>query len=262
MKNLLTFMSPTKGMDLYHTKLLKIQIENSLEYWNPGDILFVANFPFEHMGIKSVEIPDLINSQYPENTRAIINSKINIFIYLLENKILNELAWYHDFDAFQVAPLVLPPIPKDLGCVCYGHYPPWIMSYWGKSTGKLGKELKKTEWGYDRRINFGNVFIKPESLDILKMLLEKMDSEGLYEEDAMTLMLDEIPEIEERVQIMNQTYNMGIRCVKDNMRLIDKPLRVVHFPPIHKRWKEKFLPYLPDKLKQRINEEFTDICEP
>lgn len=256
MKNLFTFISPTRSLDDYHQKLIEVQLDNSLQYWNKSDILLAFNFPFEYKGIKSVVIPDLINSQYPKNPRAIICSKVNVFIYLLENKILNELAWYHDFDAFQLADLVLPPITKDLGIVCYGFYPQWIFHYWGKMEGDLGKDLPLTEYGFPRRVNFGNIFIKPESLDIFKVLLEKMDKEGLYEEDAMTLLMDKF---QDRIQIMNQTYNLGIRLLRSNVEIADKPLRIAHFPPSYPKWLNKFRRYLPEDLSKLLDEKFTRV---
>jgi hypothetical protein len=247
-------MSPEHQLDHNHRKMLEIQIDNSLDYWKKEDILFVANFPYEYHGIKSVVIPDLFNSQYPTNPRAIINSKINIFIYIIENKILTDTAFYHDFDSFQLAP-ISENIEKDLGLTCYGIYPPWIFQSWGKSTGKLAKEMKLTEWGYPRRINFGNVFIKPSSLDILKALLKRMDSEGLYEEDAMSIMLDE-GQFEDRVQIMNPTYNIGIRCSRANVTLAEKPVKIAHFPPHNPRWYGKMWHLLSDKLRGMIEERF------
>jgi len=260
MKNLHTFISPVNQMDEYHTKLIKLQIENDLNYWKKEDILFAANFDFKYKGIKSIKVPDLINSQYPENPRAIINSKINVFIWLIENGYVNDTMWYHDFDAFQLAPIDLK-LEKDLGCVCYGIYPSWILNYWGKNKGKLGESPQMNEFGYPRRINFGNVFFKKEALDIFKALLERMDKDKYYEEDAMTIMLEE-GKFLDRVEILNQTYNLGIRCLRDNIKIADKPLKVAHFPPIHKRWREKFRPLLNDKLNKRIDEEFINIYQP
>lgn len=251
----MTFMSPEHQLDHNHRKMLEIQIENSLDYWNPEDIILTMNFPYEYKGIKAIEIPDLFNEQWPANPRAIINSKINIFIYLIENKILTETTFYHDFDSFQIAPIDIK-LEKDLGLTCYGVYPPWIFQSWGKSTGKLAKEMKETKWGYPRRINFGNVFIKPSGLDILKNLLERMDACGLYEEDAMSLMLDEnVNGIEDRVEIMDPGYNIGIRCTKANVKLAEKPI-MAHFPPHNPRWYGKMWFLLSEKLKKLIEDRF------
>jgi hypothetical protein len=247
MKNLLIYISPNHQFNPEHAKMIEVQIENSLDYWDRDDIVLLTNFPYEYKGIKAILGTDnLINSQYWTHPRGIINSKINGIIYLLENKLIDELTWFHDFDAFQLAPLDLPEI-KDIGLVCYGVYPP----------SKLHPLNGRKD--FKHRINCGNIFFKPESLDIFKQLLFKMDSEGLYEEDAFTLMVDaNRNNFMDRVSIMNQTYNLGIRCLKDNIKIADKPLRVSHFPP-HEKWREKFRPILGDKLNSLIDEKFTHI---
>jgi hypothetical protein len=260
MVNLHTYISPDGKMDEKHTKMIKVQIDNALQYWDRKDILWAANFDYEYNGVKTLRIPDLINSQYPENPRAIINSKVNVFIYLLENKILKDAAWYHDYDAFQLAPLDVK-FEKDLGCVTYGIYPQWIFKYWGKGEGKLGENPTMTEFGFPRRINFGSVFFKPEALDIFKALLERMDRDKYYEEDAMTVMLEEGQYLD-RVQIMNPTYNLGIRCLRDNIKIAEKPLKIAHFPPNQERWLAKFQHILPEYLKNRLNAEFTYMDSP
>jgi hypothetical protein len=254
MKNLLTFMSPNGKLDHNHRKMLEIQIENSLDYWKPEDIILAFNFPYEYMGIKAIEVPStLINKQYPANPRAVINSKINIVIYLISNKIITETAFFHDFDSFQLAPIDVK-LEKDLGLTCYGFYPPWIFKHWGKGEGILGGELKETKWGYPRRINFGNFFFNPSSLDILKALLERMDNEGLYEEDAMTIMLDE-GQFEDRVEIMDPGYNLGIRLTRRNVAVAEKNY-MAHFPPQNKRWYGKMWYLLSPKLRKMIEDRF------
>ena len=233
MKNLYTFISPNNKLDNDHRKMLEAQIENSLEYWKSEDIILACNFAYEYKGIKAIELPDLINSQYPENPRAIINSKINVIIYLLENKLIDDFTWYHDFDSWQLAPLDVPPLTdtEDMGVVCYGFYPFKLFSYWGKNRQKLAEITTITEYGFLRRANFGSIFFKPSSLDIFKDILTRMDGDKIYEEDAMSLMLEESEELCQRIRIMNPTYNIGIRCVRTNIEVSAKPIKVVHFPP-------------------------------
>jgi len=236
MKNLLIYISPRKQLNPEHKLMLDVQIENSLDYWKPEDIILAFNFPYEYMGIKAIEVPDLINAQYSENPRAIINSKIDTIIYLLENKIINELTWFHDFDAFQLAPFEVT-MEKDLGLVPYGFYPE-------RNFNPLP--------GVDnlKRINCGNIFFKPESLDIFKKVLEKMNKEGLFEEDAFSLMQDEL---EPRMQIMNQTYNIGSRSIRKNCAISEQPIKVAHFPPHRPQWLRKIKCILPQKLIDLIN---------
>src|SRR3989344_3972047 len=124
MKNLLVYISPDKTYLPEYAKMIEVQIDNSLLFWNKEDIILFTNFPWEYHGIKALVGPDnLINESYATNERGIINSKINAIIYLLENKIIEQLTWFHDFDSFQLAPLDLPPIVGDIGVTCNGIYP-------------------------------------------------------------------------------------------------------------------------------------------
>lgn len=245
MKNLLVYISPNKKFNPEHELMIEVQIDNSLDYWSKDDIILLSNFSYEYHGIKAIVAPDeLINKSYNINERGIINSKINAIIYLLENKIINDLTWFHDVDSFQLAPLDLPPINADLGVTCYGIYPEDRLTPLGNS--------------YKTRTNFGNVFFKPGSLDIFKMLLGRMDKDNLYEEDAMTLMIDEnYNNIAPRVQIMNQTYNIGMRCVRSNIAIADKPLRIAHFPPNNLEVLHRFGRIIPTDLFKMLKDRFT-----
>jgi len=241
MKNLLIYISPDGEFIQKYEWMLEVQIKNSLDYWKKEDIIIVTNFPYEYAGMKSIEVPDLINKQYYKNPRAIMNSKINVIIYLLENKIITEPAWFHDLDAFQIAPLNLT-LDKDLALVCYGVY--------------YDNLLQPLEKEYENRINFGSIFFKPESLDIFKKLLERMDANNRYEEDEMTVMYDE-KIYNDRIKILDQSYNIGTRCTNTNIDLAERPLKILHFPPNKKRWLEKMGRFMPEKVENMLKERFT-----
>lgn len=245
MKNLLVYISPNHKFNPEHELMCEVQIDNSLDFWQKEDILLLTNFPYEYHGVKSIVAPEnLINKSFETNPRGIINSKINAIIYLLENKIIIDQTWFHDFDSFQLLPLDLPEITGDLGVVCYGIYPENRLRPLGKN--------------YEHRVNFGNVFFKPQSVDIFKLLLTKMDETGLYEEDAMTVLLGEnTNNIKSRIDIMNQTYNIGLRCVRSNIAIADKPIRVAHFPPNDERVLHKFTKILPPKLGAMLKAKFS-----
>ena len=110
----MTYVNPSKKFGENDRKMVEIQIDNSLDFWDPKDIMLVTNFPFEYNGIKAIVIPDELCCSVNVKT-----SKIGIIVYLLENRILNELAWVHDLDAFQLAPLDLPPLDRDIGFIDY-----------------------------------------------------------------------------------------------------------------------------------------------
>jgi hypothetical protein len=247
LKNLLIYISPDKKFNPEHELMIQVQIDNSLKFWRKEDIILFTNFPFEYNGIKAIVGPDnLINKSYLTNKRGVINSKVNAIIYLLENKIINGLTWFHDFDSFQLSDLDLPVINGDIGVVCYGIYPQNRLT-------PLGKD-------YKYRVNFGNFFFKPESLDIFKLLLDKMEKDNLYEEDAMTILFAEnYHDISNRVQIMNQTYNIGMRYVRSNIQIAEKPIKIAHFPPHNPKVLKKFSSILPPDLYKMLYEKFTYI---
>lgn len=243
MKNLFSYISPQKRFNPEHRLMVEVQIDNSLDYWDKNDIVLLTNFPFEYHGIKAVVGPDsLINKTYNKKISGIMNSKINSISYLLKQKIITELTWEHDLDCFQIAPLDLPPIEADIGVTGYGIFPESKLVPLGKN--------------YDFRVNFGSVFFKPESRNIYQLLLEKIEKENLFGEDAMTIIIDENPNIRSRIQFMNQTYNIGMRYVRSNIAISEKPIRVLHFPPNNQAALSRFSRIMPKKLSRMLNDRF------
>lgn len=238
MKNLLIYVSPKFKFNIEHELMAEVQIENSLEYWDKKDIILATNFHYEYKGIRSLRIPNLFNSQYPENPRAIINSKVDVIIYLIEQGFVDDTMWFHDTDAFQLSDIQFN-LKKDIGCVTYGNYPKNRLQ-------NLGRD-------YDPRINFGSVFFKKESLDIFKNLLRRMDINKHYEEDEMTIMYESV---KDRVQIMDQAYNIGARNTFENIEISEKPLKVAHFPPNDRKTLDKFQSILPPNLNKLLQERF------
>ena len=246
MKNLLIYINPYHRFNPEHKAMLEVQIDNSLNYWRKEDILLVTNFPYEYNGVKATVVWDnLISKTFYVYPRGIINSEVNVIVYLLENKIINELTWVHDFDAFQVSPFDFTVIKKDLAMTDYGIYPP--------------NKLQSLKGTFNPRINFGSIFFKPASLDIFKLMLERINKDNLYAEDATTLMIKEDNNIRERIQMLNQAYNFGIRCHSDNFKIAERPLKVVHFPPDNPRWLHKFRTLISSQLNSLIDEKFTNI---
>ena len=245
MKNLLVYISPHKRYNPEHEAMIRVQIENSLDYWRPEDIVLFNNFPYEYKGIKAIVEPNLWDKISTTNPKAKNCVKVNAIIYLLENKILTEETWNHDLDAFQLAPLDVK-LTKDMGVVCYGDYP----------TSRLQEIDGRKD--FKNQINFGNVFFKPESLDIFRYLLEMINTKHIYDEDGMTLMIDK-GIYQDRIEVLNRTYNLGIRWLRTNINKAEKPLKIAHFPPNQERWLSKFQSILPNKLKKRLNEELNDL---
>lgn len=218
MKNLLIYISPEKKLNPENEVYIEIQILNSFKYWGRNDILLVTNFPYKYLGVESLVVPDDL---YSEISCCVI--KINTILYLLENKILTETTWFHDTEAWQVAPLEVE-LNKDLGLTDYGWSPKW---------------------------NGGSMFFKPEAIDIFKLWKEKIEELGKDDERTMMeLTKNNVNNINSRIQRLNITYNIGKRHVKDNLERALKPPRVLHFHPFRENLLKKFDQLLPENLKK------------
>jgi hypothetical protein len=222
MKNLLIYLNPEKKFDHETEKYVKIQIENSLDFWRKRDILLVTNFPYEYNGIKAIVVPDNLFFEFEKRA-----SKINAIIYLLENIILTEEAWFHDFEAFQMAPFDM----------------------------NLDKDFAIADYGWKIKWNTGVFFFKPKALDIFKLLQNGMyEHKGNEEPVLWILYKNNLNNIRDRIQKLNITYNLGMRHIEENMAIADKPIKIIHFHPYRHGLFARFKPYLNDKLNKLIQE--------
>lgn len=217
MKNLLIYISPEKKFNAENEVYIKIQILNSFKYWERDDVLLVTNFPYKYLEIESTVVPDDL---YSDISCCVI--KINTILYLLEKRILNELTWFHDTEAWQVAPLEV----------------------------KLEKDLGLTDYGWSQKWNGGSMFFKPESKDIFKLWKEKIEELGKDDERTMMeLTKNNVMGINSRIQRINIAYNIGKRHVEDNLKKAGLP-RVLHFHPFRENLLKKFDHLLPENLKK------------
>ena len=220
MRNLLIFLNPDKKFNEENDKYVRIQIENSLDYWKRDEILLVTNFPYEYMGVKALVVPDNL---YSKISKCII--KINVIVYLLENKLIDELTWFHDTEAWQVAPLDV----------------------------KLDKVLGMTDYGWSPKWNGGSMFFYPEAIHLFTLWKKSIEDNKTDDERALMLLTEKnIDNSANRIQRMNITYNIGKRNVKSNIKIADMPLKVLHFHPYRENLVEKFWEYLPKKLRKLI----------
>ena len=218
MKNLLVYVNPRRSFDEEHDCLARIQIDNSFRLgWKKEDMIMATNFPFEYNGFKSTEIPDdCFCDHWPRS------SKIAGIIHLLQSNIIDELCWFHDFDAFQLNPIVESELGFDRLDVGF------------------------TDYGWKSRWNTGSFFFRPNALDLFVFMLNTLYVFESDEEDALAwLIKHNCGDINERYKKLNITYNIGMNKLDRNVEVADKPLKVLHFHPGKRDLMERFKPLMP-----------------
>lgn len=228
MKNLMTYVNPSRKFGENDGKMVEVQIDNSLDYWKKEDILLVTNFPYVYKGVAALVVPDELCCKVNVKT-----SKIGIIIYLLKNKILEDLTWVHDLDSFQLAPLDLPPLDRDIGFIDYF---------------------------YDPLINTGNIFFKPTALDVFKWINDEIHKWNKVDELVLPKMIQTNKNgILSRFRKLNVTYNVGMRQTERLAEFAEKPVKIAHFPPFEPETLDSFRFLLPPKLTKLLDEKFTHI---
>jgi hypothetical protein len=214
MKNLLVFINPLKtfeGADYYKEIhiLAKLQIDNSLAFgWKREDIMMVTNFPYEYNGVQAIVVPDE-TFDATKNTVSKINGILALFDMGL---ITDELFWFHDFDAFQNAPL---------GEVTLGD-----------------KVLALTNTTVDdSRLSTGVLFFSQSARDLFTQLQQKCQENLVNEEVGLRLLLADQPQLQDQLLLLNISHNFAIRKrpVADQYQQAEKPIKVLHFHPTDKR---------------------------
>ena len=207
MKNLLIYINPIdKKFSKEHETLTKIQIENSLSLgWKKEDIVLVTNFAYEFEGVNSVIVSDY--SVFDQNRSTKIPAILELFKKdLIED---NEIYWFHDHDAFQVTPFEIT-LKKDAGFTTHGAYNPKL-------------------W------NAGSFFFKKTARDVFEDIWKLMNERNSNEQNALTYMWEvNYNKVNEKTEILNQTYNIGIYKIPENTKVSELPLKVLHFHP-HKK---------------------------
>lgn len=220
MKNLLIYINPRKDFDREHKALARIQIDNSLRFWNKADIVLVTNFVYEYNGVKALVLDD---SLYCDHWAQ--SSKINCICHLLYSNIINDLCWFHDFDAYQLSQITMDEFDLD-------------------------DEISAgfTDYGWSKKWNTGSFVFWPGAEDIFWAMQENLYKHRYDEEKAlMALMGDD--NFNDRIKRLNITYNIGMNKVERNLRFATKPLKVLHFHPKKPGLLDKFKPFMDDGLK-------------
>ena len=177
--------------------LLKAQIENSLDIgWQTKDIILLANFDYEFMGVKSVNIS--------LNKECLTGSKMFGMKYLLDNDLVDDVIWAHDLDAWQNVSFSCPEF-KEVGIACYSN----------------------------SKYNGGSVFWVPSSKDIVNDIVETITNNKEHkEEPTLNRLLKK--KYNHRVTNINHTYNLGCSGYVTRYEKSIKPIRCCHMHPTNR----------------------------
>jgi hypothetical protein len=228
MKNLMTFANPAKFFVDHYDLFVRMQIDNTLEMgWSQDDIMLVTNFPYEYRGVEAVILDD---STYCEHRKRA--SKINMICELIKQDILNDVAWFHDFDAWQAEPL----------------------------SDVLDKyDAAFTDYGTNAMWNTGSFFFKPSSVDLFCRIREVMNNNKINEEIALKYITNN-KEFKGRYFKINGTYNHGrMRNTDRTYAAAEKPIKVFHFDPRMNDLYHNVKPLLPIHLNS-LFEHYGFLC--
>src|SRR3989344_4313860 len=221
MKNLMTYINPLREFTEDYAGLVKVQIDNSIRTWDKKDILLVTNFPYSYGGVDSIVVPDNLFCNH--HMRA---SKINVICYMIDNGLIGDICWFHDFDAYQV-----DKFPEDI---------------WGD------KDAAFTDYGFNETWNTGSFFFIPKAKDIFELIRQKMNGRRINEEQALNLLTSRnVGNINKRYLKLNNTYNLGRKRHPElTYEKADKPIKVLHFHPRMEQQYEEVKPLIPDYLME------------
>lgn len=182
--------------------LLKAQIENAIQVgWGHNDIIFLANFAFDFMGVKS-EVIDM-------NTFCLSGSKMFALKWLYDQDRVTETVWSQDIDCWQNCWFDEPEFETDVGCSTYSNW----------------------------KFNGGSIFWKPAARDIVEEVVHRIEAGKEAKEEPMLNKVFKSDEYKDRIAILNYSYNVGCSGFIPRFEKSLKPIRVCHFhPPNNVAW--------------------------
>lgn len=217
MKNLLIYISPTGSFDNPRSDLAsndgeatcKVQIDNSLEFgWKREDIMLVTNFPYEYNGVKAIEVEADFFDRKPQV------SKINAILALFDSGMIEdeETYWFHDLDAFQVDKRIDVQIDDDMiACTDFGG-----------AKFFLGRE----------RFSGGVFYFRKGSEDLFNEIKYLCYRDKIDEEEALGIMAVGDEYFDERIEVLNNSFNFIGYNLKELYPRLIKPIKVIHFHPL------------------------------
>lgn len=207
-------VNPHRKFNKEKSKLVKIQIDNSLELgWKKEDLMLATNFPYEYRGIKSILVDDdnycgIDDKRYCYKVSSHISTIDNLFRLGALQK--GELYFYHDMDAYQLEPIIE-------GELEFG-----------------GADMALTDYGWSKKWNLGVIFFKESARDLFSLLKKTIYDNNLADERSFRMLINKKIIPTHRYKKLNITYNLGMRHVGQIYRMADKPIKIIHFHPMYR----------------------------
>jgi|TARA_R110001592_G_scaffold54783_2_gene167813 hypothetical protein len=212
MKNVVIFQDFVNGVTYGHQwqqeelfRYFRAQIDNNLSIgWNPKDIIICTNLEFEYKDIQIIKL------EHECKFNKYFNKQYGIW-ELLDKGIIDEPFWFHDFDDWALNLFEFPEFEGDIGMCRY---------------------IDGREW------NTGSIFVKPESIDIWKFIIDFMkehrknpavDNKG--DENVVNLVYKIYPFLQFRFSLLNNQYNVGCTQFESRYNSAIKPINVGAFKP-------------------------------
>ena len=213
MKNLMSYIlaDGKGGFDIESERMVKIQIDNSLEIgWTRQQIILATDFPYSYNGVQSVVVE---NAETRAGRKIRDINKVGTILWLYDQGLLDEDIFFHDLDAFQNHDFLDFPDEQ------YRPFPLSVAPY--------GDEVP--------RYNTGCMFFKPSARPIWKRIYEQISpiKRRYSGEEAEAALLDLYPPGQQtHVAMLDISYNIFRRNVIQNWLNCIQPPRIVHFHPM------------------------------
>ena len=214
MKNVIIYYFRKKRKEERVFNFLKCQIDiNLVLEWKPKDIILLSNIDIQYKNVKSIpfDCEEVLWSKYIY--------KIIGLIYLIKDLKINDLIWFHDWDAVQLDKFSYKlPENKDIA-VYYGYY------------------FKRRQ-----QPNNGVMFIKPSGLDLLEKCLRtqlnsKIDGTERPMREVFEKNKNRIHELETEHNMGNTGFIKRLKQTKDN-------IKTVHYKVTKVKYSNRFIPVI------------------
>jgi len=186
------------------TRNLDLQVENSLALgWRPEDIWIYTNFAYSSGDVRAVEIEP---AQRPKTARLTSFHKTHCLLAALERIGSEEVIWYHDTDAYQIAPITGSPSDMPLSFCLYSTRERLL-------------------------VQGGSLFIRAAARPVFEAVLDLLLNHGCRKDEIALTDVIGRREFVDCFQTLDYSYNLGSTDFELRYQLARKPIKVVHFHP-------------------------------